>query len=567
MNANKLKTSIYSLVLVALITIMGCEDVDNFLKEEPNTFYTVDNAFSSPAQVDAAVIACYEHVRNMYLNEGGISRILQGLGTDVMNVPELRLGDTFADYNRLDPDGDEYNDVYTGFYELISKANTVLFSADLDNMQWPSEEEKNYTIAQAKFFRALAYRNLGNLFGGVPIVDELVSNVKLDFERATIIETYQFAIDDLESSLDDLPEVTSEDGRIVRGAAQHYLSELYLAMGIELEEQGESGDAMYDQALSYANQLIDGGIYSLMTERFGTRIDEENSLTGGADVYWDLFQEGNVNYTDGNNETIWAYQIDFEAYLAEDENSRIQYPRFYVPVLRFIDGIEGVEEDVGGRGVSFAAPTMHVRDGVWEDVLEDDNRNAEHNLRRIFRYNNSDHPQFGEVVPYSVLYEDDFLRSIVYPIHMKITTDQFTGVDQGENKSHLFRDEYAIRLAETILLRAEIYFRKGQLQNAADDINRIRDRAQADYRATASDIDLDFILDERIRELYIEEHRWNTLLRMRGTVAVDRIREHAFHDFTRSSLSFDFNKWPIPQTQIDRNTGAPLEQNPGWTQF
>ena len=98
---------------------------------------------------------------------------------------------------------------------------------------------------------------------------------------------------------------------------------------------------------------------------------------------------------------------------------------------------------------------------------------------------------------------------------------------------------------------------------AADDINLIRNRANA-TPVTPGEVDLDYILDERGRELLQEERRWCTLLRMGGTVAVDRIREYALNDITRATLNFDFNLWPIPQTVIDRNKDVILEQNPGW---
>ena len=145
-----------------------------------------------------------------------------------------------------------------------------------------------------------------------------------------------------------------------------------------------------------------------------------------------------------------------------------------------------------------------------------------------------------------------------------MNTDKFDGLDQGENRSNIFRDEYAIRLPETILLRAEAYHRKGENQNAADDINLIRSRAQCDVLATADDVDIDYILDERARELYVEENRWNTLLRMGGTVATDRIKEYALHPHVALTLTFDYNLWPIPQSAIDRNKDVKMEQNPGW---
>lgn len=52
-----------------------------------------------------------------------------------------------------------------------------------------------------------------------------------------------------------------------------------------------------------------------------------------------------------------------------------------------------------------------------------------------------------------------------------------------------------------------------------------------------SDVNLDLILDERARELVYEEHRWNTLLRMGGTVAIDRIKKYAYWDVARTSLA------------------------------
>lgn len=80
------------------------------------------------------------------------------------------------------------------------------------------------------------------------------------------------------------------------------------------------------------------------------------------------------------------------------------------------------------------------------------------------------------------------------------------------------------RLPETILLRAEVKWRLGDNAGAAADINKLRERAQCGYMVMASDVNLDLILDERARELVYEEHRWNTLLRMGGTVAIDRIK-------------------------------------------
>ncbi len=124
-----------------------------------------------------------------------------------------------------------------------------------------------------------------------------------------------------------------------------------------------------------------------------------------------------------------------------------------------------------------------------------------------------------------------------------------------------------MRVAETYLLRAEAYFRKGNLAKAAEDINVVRSRAHA-VNIQSSDVTEDFILDERSRELVVEEPRLRTLIRM-GRL-VDRVMKYNSRPSVTNGPSSgttirDFNKfWPIPQKVIDANTGADFKQNPGY---
>ena len=153
---------------------------------------------------------------------------------------------------------------------------------------------------------------------------------------------------------------------------------------------------------------------------------------------------------------------------------------------------------------------------------------------------------------------------MIYPISCKIGPDFYTLAADGRVLRSIFRDDYLIRLPETILLRAEAKLRVGDNSGAASDINMLRSRAKCSYLVTASDVSIDLILDERTRELMYEESRWNTLLRMGGTVAVDRIKKYSYWNYPRLTLTKSFNLWPIPQTVIDTNKDVVLEQNPGW---
>ena len=584
-----------AIFMIVILTFLSCND-DQFLEENPSTFYTIDNAFSTSSQVDQVLVSIYSHIRDLWVNPSENAWVfnMKGKGTDMYDVPVIRLSNTFSDYSTINPDHDTFYQVYTTWYYVIARANLALHAANLEQISWSSEEDKASVIAQARFFRAFAYKNLAELFGGVPIVTDIETTPRYDYERSSRTETYQFAIDEMEAIVDDLPETTTSGGRLVKGAAYHNLAELYLALGTELEEEGSSSEATtaYTQSVTYASKVIDGGTYALMNSRFGSRASEdlvtidiyENGSTANEIVdtvqftpnyYWDLFQEDNVNYQDGNTECIWAAQIDYDAYKAEDTKSKLNYSRTFGPVFRDVakTWFNGTLEDVGGRGISQVNITMYTRDSIYAGKWEDDIRNTDIVFRRRFKGNVGTSDHFKQIVPWSLIYNQSTdentninNRSEVYPVSCKIATDSYTGIADGENRSNLFRDDYIIRLPETILLRAEAKQRLGNKSGAADDVNLLRERAQCDYMVTSADMDDDFntILDERARELVYEEFRWNTLLRMGGTIAVDRIRKYAYWSTTAATLTFDYNLWPIPQTVIDSNTENKLEQNEGW---
>ena len=153
---------------------------------------------------------------------------------------------------------------------------------------------------------------------------------------------------------------------------------------------------------------------------------------------------------------------------------------------------------------------------------------------------------------------------------------------------------YVMRLAETYLIRAEAYAWKGDMANAAIDVNKVRQRAGcAPY--TAANISIGTILDERARELYYEEGRKTELTRIAYLFAktgqpyngkvyslanfstsnfmVDRILEkNVFYRTNFITIHQDMFKisqyhvlWPIPQSAILGNTDGRINQNIGYS--
>jgi hypothetical protein len=145
-------------------------------------------------------------------------------------------------------------------------------------------------------------------------------------------------------------------------------------------------------------------------------------------------------------------------------------------------------------------------------------------------------------------------------------------LDQTRTDANVFpghRDRQLWRLADVYLLRAEANIRNGQPAAAIADLNVIRRRAAVpgqnnDVDVTAFNASpIDYLLDERERELAGEERRFFTLTRQGSAIFMRRIKAD---NSTASAVQAYFMLRPIPQTQIDRTDGGAkaFPQNPGY---
>ena len=128
------------------------------------------------------------------------------------------------------------------------------------------------------------------------------------------------------------------------------------------------------------------------------------------------------------------------------------------------------------------------------------------------------------------------------------------------------------RLGEAYLIAAEAYYKKGQLDQAAEMINNLRQRPgtvkegyEASMQVNASDITIDYILDERARELAGEYVRWTDLKRTHKLI--EYVTQYNEDGVAESAMTGPDGKYkilrPIPQAAIDLNK-AEIEQNPGY---
>ncbi|MDF7819990.1 RagB/SusD family nutrient uptake outer membrane protein [Runella sp. MFBS21] len=554
----------------AMIVNFGCNE-DTFLKEIPKDFYSPENSFITESNFSAALTDLYAKVRAIHSVNGGADFYSEVLGTDIAFNARLEAATRIGNYAAaITPQGTIPRYHWTSWYKIISNANTIISRLPQSSI---SEARQKVVAAEAKLFRAWAYKQLVYLYGAVPLITEEASSPKSDFTRAPREEIFKQIIQDATDAAANLPALTAaEDGKLNKAVANHLLAETYITL------------KDYDKAIAAATEVIQNSGLKLMTERFGSL------RTQSGDVFYDLFRVGNQNRKAGNTESIWVIQYELDVIgggLASTGGALNNLERVVSPAVfsivdpdgrpALLDNLSASTLNSGGRGVAFVQPTDYWTYEIWgldpkkdnRKVTSTDIRTSSYNIVRDFIYTN----------PASTKY---FGKSLIdfpannwlaqgwrwYPYPSKVTTpgQHPAGLMQDAAKLTLkttagatYRDMYMIRLPETYFLRAEAYLLKGDTQKAADDLNVVRNRAKA-TPVTPAEVTLDYILDERARELVFEEDRRVTLSRM-GKL-VERVRK--YNPLNKSNIQDFHALFPIPFSEIEANKDGKLEQNPGY---
>jgi hypothetical protein len=558
-----------------LLLLFSCKE--DILTETPIDFLAPENAYNTLAGIKQGMTGLHFSVRQRwyYGTDQDAGAIIKGLGSDIAYHGEDPNSTRFmCNYvNYVTSTNGYLMNFWTWNYELIQRANVLIEGINKSDINiWSNEAQKNAYLGEAMFFRAFAYRILVSTYGDVPLVTEVIKSAKVDFVRTPKAEVYTQMEADLSFAAANLPVPGKEEapGRVTQGAAWHMLSDVYLTEGKN------------QLAVDAATQVITGYKYALMTSRFG---DRQNVVFGKGDVYYDLFAYGNQNLAI-NTESIWVIQIEPLITGGGSVEGNRTFGPAYFRIGNTPDGkvafrgelVAGVYtgySDTLGRPVSWVHPTNYAAYDIWRSDWRNDIRNAEYNIKRNFYYDNPastfNKKKINLKVDYASAYAAgtrDAMRDstqYIYPYWMKFAdpchyfTDPARSGGGSDNK-----DRYAIRLAETLLLRAEAYVNMGKPDLAANDINLIRNRAKA-TPVTADKVNLDYILDERARELYGEEWRHFTLRRM-GKL-VERVKKYNNNPKNPGLNIQDYHAlWPIPQNQIDLNIGNKWIQNPGYPQ-
>lgn len=601
----------------AALLFAACQSDSDFLEEKPKDKVTTQNAFDNSDQLLATVLAAYTQYESFFFAQGMGSDnfTYRAAGTDIL---DCKVSNThYSDFkkNWMTTSG-FVKSMWDGYYKMISYANLAI--SQIDNVTWNNPGDKARLEAEAHFLRGIAHLRLAEYYGDVPMVKEYVETLKVDYKRDSRADVYRYAIDEFKMAYEALPEFTVKDGepgRASKYAAALYLAEAYLALGVEANES-----SAFLEAEKYAKQVTEK--HPLVTERFGMRAPGapgdrngiKNEFLAGT-PYTDLFVSQNM-INPANTEAIWIAMAapDYRTHAANGSQGNRSITLSLSPALQDYGGLKGdvagnsygkpFSENVAAKYGGEASPYIHGGTGwaqntiTWDatyDVWNQRNFGTEHDyrydegvsVRTKYLVTNEKHPMFEKYVGWEEISGYDGISenelSMFGAIFYKETPmDQWDWDTENTGwpwfffvpKACLYRNKYIARSADAYLLLAEAYYRQGKPDDALRELNKVRARAHAN---DATSIDIQVILDERERELLLEEDRWATLLRNKPEEWQKRIMDYATYTASGSAKKYpevrrwsefqgpiQFKNWPIPQTYIDLNTGAEFPQNPGW---
>jgi starch-binding outer membrane protein, SusD/RagB family len=534
---------IFFIIGVFMLTQSSCKK--SFLDERVYSAYAPETLRDSLG-FEASLVGIYNHLSQFFTtsDQQGWLSVWQA-GTDIAYAVQPQAIEVpYYNYNSLNSSDGAASFTWTWGYRMINNTNIIIENVENPEVVGLTQAGKNAINAEARFFRAYAYNILATCFGRVPVVTEPLSAPKTDFVRASMDTVNNLIAEDLLFAAENLPDIESVKSnskgkmysRANRYMAMQLLAEAYLRMGKN------------DLAEQQAQAVINSGTFSLTTSRYGIRASQPG------DPFSDMFIYGNQRRNQGNREVIWIMEMEHPSTVTGGITNSPQQRRVWGAAYYQVAGMK-ITDSLGGRGIA----RLRLNDWVLYRLYEpNDMRNSRFNIRRQYYYNDpapAHAAKYGKPVPYSG--PDTLFRIAPH------TTKWYQFDPNDEFGFAMIKDIILMRLGETYLLLAEAQFKQGKTSQAATTLTTLRARSNGSS-VTASQVTLDFILDERVRELVGEENRRMTLMRTGKLVERALALNSNSPANPINGLTAKHQLMPIPLAEVNLNKDAVLEQNPGY---
>ena len=614
-----IKVALLTILFISVVT-SGCKDT--FLEETPVSSLTTDSYYKTEAGFEDLIRACYPLLRNIHqnrvlvLNGTDIFASQGGWNPSSVNGKEnvATLYDVYdARFNATIP---EVQSLWQLLYAEISRCNTALTRAD--GITTMAAALKDTRVSEAKFLRALCLFYAVQQWGDVPMPLAEVTAAGKDFPRVPSADVYKQLITDLLDCEAKLPVTASNYGRITKGAAQFLLARVYLTRGWNFNNALGGTAADFDAAITYADKIIDA--YPLATnysDLFPKRTNNPLSQYTGAQndknaeiifaVQWnpdvltnktdaaftqdvaggnDLHSKfgpsgegfpGSKGRTTDYNRCLGIHQITTATYRFFDPDNDTRYAHNFVNVGYALSAVSNFKP----LPQSNPTLTFNIKAGDTVIICRPWNNPTTTLAERGVDVGGTKNYSVVNTYEYGGGYPiDNSGLPVQAPLMWKFWQP---GIPYGDAAGTF--NECIFRSAEAYLIAAEAIVKggKGSKLGTADVYyNKVLDRAlgtkkgsdpkcaaapedqkalaTASYRATASNVTIDLILDERAREFMGEYNRWFDLKRT-GKL-VERVKK--YNPWKKGqSIAEKHNLRPIPQAEIDLTFPA-ISQNPGY---
>jgi hypothetical protein len=578
----------YSIAFSAtLLLTFGCNDV---LDEQPRSQLTPD-FFKTGQGLNAGITAAYASFRWYYATEGGMN--LTVYGTDEFTHGQQVTNPPLNTYNgSLNPTNGDLLTPWNRSFPAINTCNGIIelgaLATDL------AEAQRNALIAEAKFIRANWYFILVQTFGGVSLdlgsgPLKFNTSTSNNASRASVAEVYDAIVSDLVSitdgsNNDDLPTTKPvSPGRAWRASALHLLAKVYLTRGWSTAAQAGDFQNAYDAAMDLINNR---GNYNV-------------SLLAN---YADVHKEGNENNSETLFQVNWMDNTTFNNTNAFggplNQNRSLWLFRCF-----YNNGAPGLVRDIAyGRSFVRYKPTAWLMNTAFADKINDSRYDKSFQTVWLVNSTSTMNPKnlaLGDTAMWmvpnhraaSVAPAKDSRRYVVFLPDAATDPALYFGSAQADYAGYNVQNKFyptltkfnstqpragndvnissvrpfiVYRFAETYLIAAEAALKLNKpMTEVAALLNVIRERA-ADTPAkkiavaatTVADVTasgVDYVLDERTRELAGEQMRWFDLTRTNKLIL--RVNLHngtAARAGAEVPNPQDFHVLrPIPQAQID----------------
>lgn len=577
----KLKYIIAATLLIGTAT--SCSD---FLEQENKSSVPADTFYQTEEGFESLTNSMYSTLRTLY----NLQPTLWVAGTDLYGDGKTQ-GVAMNWYTHNSAEGIVLN-VYTNLYKSIQLANSVIAYAQTTS----SKKAAQYTD-EARFIRAFDYFQLVQQFGKVAINTQMYSSAVMNFDRNSIKDVYDFIISEFEylagnSNLQERSAVNV--GRANKRAAKFFLAKAYLTRAwlngqdYEAQEENIAQSSDFQNAAKYALEAINGDVPSKSIEEVFDIANESDN-----EFFWSVqFSSESLN-TPGSD---GSYQMaQFGSYLGGSEmpkNKAIDGNES--PTLRLMkmftkgDGrleqtfmleLHGTREAKNGyfnyyeqdKGDIWAYYAPHWATDA--DITNWVNKDPAHRSNAILTKTvaTADEGGIGPSTNEPAGWKER--RSMDFGVPCIKKFDDYTTASQNNRSSQCSTHDVVLsRLGEAYLIAAEAYLMDGNTQMAAEMINKLRQRPgtiktgfEREMSVVAGDVNIDFILDERAREMAGEYVRWTDLKRTHKLV--EYFTKYNEDDVPAANMIGGDGKYkilrPIPLDALDKNQ-TKVEQNPGY---